>query len=214
MQEFNIPMTRTGYGFATIVVKANSQQEAEELAMERAGDAEYTTKSADYELTDGRTTQPGDFRQIVVEAFEIGNGSTRHSPDFAIFHFAQSHVQTIQELAKKCAHAGASLMHFDSRPTALPVPGLEGGAPDDEFEEGHFCVTPESFWYETFHAHSEQKISTRSFDIKDLVEQMANKPSGETLFFGLYPESVKAAWERASEQRAADAATDSTSPSN
>lgn len=49
-QKFSIPVVRIGYGFATIEVEASSQEEAEQLALDEAGDHEYSEKSSDYEI--------------------------------------------------------------------------------------------------------------------------------------------------------------------
>lgn len=47
---FFVPVVRTGYGFATIEVKAKDQKEANEKALDQAGDHEYSEKTADYTL--------------------------------------------------------------------------------------------------------------------------------------------------------------------
>ena len=48
--EFDIPVTRIGYAHATIRVKARSQEEAEERALDEAGSYDFSEKSSDYEL--------------------------------------------------------------------------------------------------------------------------------------------------------------------
>lgn len=53
MEKFIIPVVRIGYGFANIEVDANSQEEAEEKALDIAGDHEFTEKSSDYEIEGG-----------------------------------------------------------------------------------------------------------------------------------------------------------------
>lgn len=49
---FEVDVVRTGYGARTIVVKAHSAAEAQELALEEAGNHEYNEHTADY-TTDG-----------------------------------------------------------------------------------------------------------------------------------------------------------------
>lgn len=49
-QKFDIEVCRTGIGFATIQVEATSQEEAEQLAIDEAGDHEYSEKSSEYDL--------------------------------------------------------------------------------------------------------------------------------------------------------------------
>lgn len=51
-QTFDIQVTRIGYGHATITVEAESQEEAQELALDQAGDHDYNEKSSDYVLSD------------------------------------------------------------------------------------------------------------------------------------------------------------------
>lgn len=53
-EEYEVSVCRTGYGFHKILVQARSQEEAEELALEEAGDHEYSEKSSEYTL-DGAT---------------------------------------------------------------------------------------------------------------------------------------------------------------
>jgi hypothetical protein len=47
---FEVPVVRIGYGFTTIVVMAKTLEEAEELALDEAGDHEYSEKSSEYEI--------------------------------------------------------------------------------------------------------------------------------------------------------------------
>lgn len=49
-QKFEVQVCRTGYGFATIVVEAETQAEANELALDEAGDHEYNEKDSEYAL--------------------------------------------------------------------------------------------------------------------------------------------------------------------
>ena len=51
MKEYEIEICRTGYGFATITVKADSQ-EAERKALDEAGDHLYSEKSSEYCLAE------------------------------------------------------------------------------------------------------------------------------------------------------------------
>jgi len=50
-KEFNIQVCRTGYGFANIKVSANTREEAEEIALEDAGDYSYNENDADYTIS-------------------------------------------------------------------------------------------------------------------------------------------------------------------
>ena len=47
---FEIPVTRIGYSYKTITVEANSQEEAEEIALDTAGDEEFSERESDYVL--------------------------------------------------------------------------------------------------------------------------------------------------------------------
>lgn len=55
MPQFDIEMTRIGTGNTTITVQAANQIEAEELALDEAGNHLYNEKASEYELSDGRT---------------------------------------------------------------------------------------------------------------------------------------------------------------
>lgn len=50
MQDFEIPVVRIGYGFKTIKVRAKSQEEAEQLALDEAGNQEFSEKESDYKI--------------------------------------------------------------------------------------------------------------------------------------------------------------------
>lgn len=50
LQDFEIQVCRTGYGFATIDVKAASEYEAGQLALDVAGDHSYSEKDSQYQL--------------------------------------------------------------------------------------------------------------------------------------------------------------------
>ena len=54
-QTFDIEVIRIGYGSHTISVEAETYEQAQELALDKAGDYEYSEKSADYELADSPT---------------------------------------------------------------------------------------------------------------------------------------------------------------
>ena len=47
-ESYTVTMCRTGYGFAYIDVMARSPEEAEELAMDEAGDHSYSEKASEY----------------------------------------------------------------------------------------------------------------------------------------------------------------------
>jgi hypothetical protein len=49
---FSVEVCRVGYGFATIEVMAISQEDAEEKALDEAGDHEYSEKSSEYSIAD------------------------------------------------------------------------------------------------------------------------------------------------------------------
>lgn len=50
MEKFKVPVVRIGYGFTTIEVEAKNQEEANEKALDQAGDHEYSEKTSEYQL--------------------------------------------------------------------------------------------------------------------------------------------------------------------
>jgi len=48
LQQYNIEGVRIGYGFKTITVQAPSLKDAEDAALEKAGDYEFSEKSSEY----------------------------------------------------------------------------------------------------------------------------------------------------------------------
>jgi hypothetical protein len=77
-QKFSIPVVRIGYGFKNIEVEANSQEEAEQLALDEAGDHEYSEKESNYEIEDSpRPKTSGelfainrDYRSLVLNSYQ------------------------------------------------------------------------------------------------------------------------------------------------
>ena len=50
LKDFTIKVMRTSYAYRDIPVKAKNQKEAEKLALDEAGDYEYSEKDADYAI--------------------------------------------------------------------------------------------------------------------------------------------------------------------
>lgn len=55
VKKFAVPVVRIGYCHRIITVEAETKKRAEYRALERAGDFEYSEKTADYELSGGTT---------------------------------------------------------------------------------------------------------------------------------------------------------------
>lgn len=53
MPKFEIDVTRVGVGFATISVEADSLKDAQQRALDEAGNHEFSEKASEYELTHG-----------------------------------------------------------------------------------------------------------------------------------------------------------------
>lgn len=49
-RDFEVPVVRIGYGFKTIKVRATSQEEANQIALDEAGNEEFSEKSSEYKL--------------------------------------------------------------------------------------------------------------------------------------------------------------------
>lgn len=69
LTRFDVDVCRTGFGFATIRVMAASAQEADELALDRAGEYEYSEKDAEYTLVHPSAPEPsqGDAMELILE---------------------------------------------------------------------------------------------------------------------------------------------------
>jgi hypothetical protein len=50
MKKFEIEVTRIGYAYKTMTVEANSREEAEGIALDEAGDEEFSERESDYIL--------------------------------------------------------------------------------------------------------------------------------------------------------------------
>ena len=64
MAQFNIEVVRTGYGSRTITVEAENREEAEDKALDAAGNLEYSDKGSDYKTS----SQMDEERAALTEA--------------------------------------------------------------------------------------------------------------------------------------------------
>jgi len=58
MKTFNINIMRTGYGFNTLEVEAETIEEALIIAEDQAGDLDYNEKSSEYSFPDHDIQKP------------------------------------------------------------------------------------------------------------------------------------------------------------
>jgi len=52
VEKYSINLVRIGYAFTSVEVEATSQREAEEKALDMAGDLDYSEKDAEYKIDD------------------------------------------------------------------------------------------------------------------------------------------------------------------
>ena len=72
LKTFVIPVCRTGFGFADIEVKAATLQEAQSIALDRAGDHSFSEKSSEYSLQNSRTETSGELQNWIVRYGKSG----------------------------------------------------------------------------------------------------------------------------------------------
>jgi sorbitol-specific phosphotransferase system component IIBC len=70
MPNFDIDVTRIGVGFATLRIQANTLQEAQEKALDEAGDHSFSEKTSEYELTHGGHSQTEPSPQAALEGLD------------------------------------------------------------------------------------------------------------------------------------------------
>ena len=124
LKTFVIPVCRTGFGFADIEVKAATLQEAETLAIERAGDHSFSEKSSEYSLQYSSTETSG----------ELQNWTVRYGTSGLLF---LCQAENISHAVAQCRNAypgepvvGAILEQFNNPPVYLWSSTHYGG--DDE----------------------------------------------------------------------------------
>ena len=61
---FEIEVRRIGWGFRTIKVYADDQVEAEQIALDTAGDYEFSERSSDYDLANGSSSTEVSEREL------------------------------------------------------------------------------------------------------------------------------------------------------
>lgn len=139
-QKYQIPIVRIGYGFKTIEVEANSQEEAEVLALDAAGDHEYSEKSSEYEI-EGRV-QAKSSEELSSILSTIRNQilvSYRTTLDRLI----QAYVDDVQAQNNSDAHIGVETEiegYVDLKRTILfsePFSGNEDGNLTEYIDQFH-----------------------------------------------------------------------------
>jgi hypothetical protein len=85
LKPFEIEIRRTGVGFATVRVEAADLQAAREMALEQAGDLEYSEKVSEYDLPGGdpeiqhARAQPGGQMKLYAVMKAVDGGPTEVS---------------------------------------------------------------------------------------------------------------------------------------
>lgn len=69
MAKYEVDVCRIGYGYNTMNVIADNEEEATRMALDKAGDMYYSEKDADYEVQDVRLVEKQDkiLQRIVAE---------------------------------------------------------------------------------------------------------------------------------------------------
>lgn len=104
-QTYIIPMTRIGIGYRDIEVKATSQREAEEKALDEAGNHEYSENSSDYIISTKASEQ-------IVNVIERNGDQILHITSFLLknTYFEKELVNEAEQLfAKKAQENGAKV---------------------------------------------------------------------------------------------------------
>lgn len=196
MPDFKIDVTRTGYAFATIPVKeAKNVVEAEELALDRAGDHTFTETSSDYSLTNG-SSAPDEFegmssRLLVIGAINPFEFSPL--PSWAELTVDPELLRKLRRLSEACEELKAeSLCVIGAELNAIP----EWGPANVGYDLGmaRFEISNEAFWLSVPVKYLDQSMTTVEVDLKTLLKMMKEQPEGP-LFFAGYPDMLKAEYE-------------------
>ena len=134
LKTFDIPVCRIGYGFATITVKAKDQKEAEALALDQAGDHEYSEKNSDYviegaedrvqKLLDLSTSHVSNAtRELLESEYKLPVRYVKHEHGWLFFlssidkYINEQEFDAVPELRALMTEAvkrGCSYINFDS----------------------------------------------------------------------------------------------------
>jgi hypothetical protein len=107
-QTFDIEVIRIGYGSRTISVEAETYEQAQELALDKAGDYEYSEKSADYELADSPSKKLPTTIKYHSSGFVLGDLWGGGSGFYPTKKFSADSLEELLEL-NKAALADGSL---------------------------------------------------------------------------------------------------------
>lgn len=111
---FLVPVTRIGYGTKTFEVEARSQKEADAIALEQAGNYEFSEKDADYELANssdkndrmGKYLKRMDFKllkqqksRLIAMQVKIEQGKKLNQGDWDVLEGMINFCDSIQDIA-------------------------------------------------------------------------------------------------------------------
>lgn len=74
MKNFDIEVVRTGIGFNTITIKAKNQKEAEEKALDEAGNHEFSEKDAEYEIVNSSKKEQKKLYVVLLLVSDFNDG--------------------------------------------------------------------------------------------------------------------------------------------
>ena len=199
MPSFTIPITRIAYGFTEIEVEAISQTEAEEKALELAGDVSFSEKTADYELTNG-SLAPDAYeglpsKPLVVEAFPSNYEEVfeLHVPRWATLMCSPELIRKLTTTAAACAEMGAERIELKTIDSAALRPTWEGDDQPEGFLSTKLCVTTDAFWWEFplgNDVEEAREINTVEMSIPLLLKSLLDTEKPR-IFHGNYSSSLQ-----------------------
>lgn len=121
--EFDIDVCRTGFGFATIKVKAENEFEAGQIALDRAGNYDYNEKHSDYTLSNpvenpkDKDSSSGDSRKLRV-IFDMQSNGDVGPIDGVVFEYSQTDLNKLEKLQGFVIENEIGTAGFDLYPDA------------------------------------------------------------------------------------------------
>lgn len=176
-RRFDVDVCRTGVGFATISVMARTAAEADELALDCAGDYEYSEKNSEYSLVhpsapEERAQGPQRTMELVLELTHADTYALGPSTRLKglVMEVTADTIRRWREVAGLCAAHGLS----EARQLLPAVELLSWRGEFDEgnasvaIEGGEICSTATDLWVEATDRHNSVDVVSSVVDLADI----------------------------------------------
>lgn len=187
MPSFDIPITRSGHGCATIhIQEAKSRTQAEHMALDSAGDTLFTEKVSDYALSDGPS-----FDELHTKKLYLGTScddSAVNAPAFVSIDATPGLYARLDELTHLCRVHGLESITVDINSLHAAQPTW--GSNDFRLGWASLTVTRTGVAISALPSDFGYAIESHEFPLAELFNAM-QAPGDEPVYLGNDTDSIQ-----------------------